>query len=368
MPKRIAATAMLLLCAGLLCAQSTTPTFADASFETPSVGGCSNFQYAPAGTAWTFTASAGVTATGCPHLFSAPTSPTGGGTQAAFIQAGSNSQIPNSPATASISQIVDGFVAGHAYTITFFAAGRLHFGCSDNCGELNLSVFVGETDVLDVINPPTNIFQSYTTTSFMATGSVLITFSGTTSQEDQTSFIDLLSIQDLGPAQQPSISAGGIVSASAFGEFASVSPGSWIEIYGSNLAADTRSWQGSDFNGINAPTSLDGTSVTIGGQMAFVDYISPGQVNALIPSNVATGTQQLTLTAPGGTAAAVNITVNPVEPGLLAPPNFNIGDTQYVVAQFADGRLLLRRVTFSNYRTAITFLYSSRPASLPFGA
>ena len=63
----------------------------------------------------------------------------------------------------------------------------------------------------------------------------------------------------------PAISANGVVSASAFGGFTSgFTLGSWIEIYGSNLAADTRPWAGSDFNGINAPTSLDGTRVTVG--------------------------------------------------------------------------------------------------------
>jgi uncharacterized protein (TIGR03437 family) len=50
---------------------------------------------------------------------------------------------------------------------------------------------------------------------------------------------------------------------------------------------------------VNAPTSLDGTSVTIGGQAAFIDFISSGQVNALVPSNVATGTQQMTVTVDG---------------------------------------------------------------------
>jgi uncharacterized repeat protein (TIGR03803 family) len=78
-------------------------------------------------------------------------------------------------------------------------------------------------------------------------------------------------------APLPSVSAGGVVSASSFGEFTSVAHGSWIEIYGSNLASDTRSWASRDFNGINAPTAVDGTSVTIGGQPAFVAFISPGQ-------------------------------------------------------------------------------------------
>lgn len=64
----------------------------------------------------------------------------------------------------------------------------------------------------------------------------------------------------------PSIKSSGVVSASAFGQFTSIAPGSWIEIYGSTLASTTRSWTGADFSGANAPTSLDGTKVTIGGQ------------------------------------------------------------------------------------------------------
>jgi uncharacterized protein (TIGR03437 family) len=141
--------------------------------------------------------------------------------------------------------------------------------------------------------------------------------------------------------QPPAIGAGGVVSASAFGEFTSVSPGSWIEIYGSNLATDTRSWLASDFNGVNAPTSLDGTSVAIGGQAAFIDFISSGQVNALVPSNVATGTQPITVTVGNVTSATYSVTVNPVQPGLDAPSSFNIGGTQYVVALFADGAYAL---------------------------
>jgi uncharacterized protein (TIGR03437 family) len=137
----------------------------------------------------------------------------------------------------------------------------------------------------------------------------------------------------------PSIAA--VVSASAFGGFTSVAPGSWIEIYGSNLAIDSRSWTSADFNGVNAPTSLDGTSVTIGGQSAFVAYISPGQVNALAPSNVAPGVQQVTVKTAGGTSAPIDITVNALQPGLLARASFNISGTQYAVAQFVDGTYVL---------------------------
>jgi uncharacterized protein (TIGR03437 family) len=139
------------------------------------------------------------------------------------------------------------------------------------------------------------------------------------------------------PISLPSIKTGGVVTASAFGQFSSVAPSSWIEIYGSGLATGSRSWTGADFSGVNAPTSLDGTKVTIGGQAAFIDYISPGQVNAQVPSNVGTGPMQMTITSSGVTSAAYIVTVNLSQPGLLAPLSFNVNGRQYAVALFPDG-------------------------------
>ena len=138
-------------------------------------------------------------------------------------------------------------------------------------------------------------------------------------------------------ASTPAISSGGIVSASAFGGFTAVAPGSWIEIYGTGLAADSRSWTGADFTGNTAPTSLDGTSVTIGGQSAFIDYISPTQVNVQVPSNTGTGAQPVIVKTAAGASAALTLTINAEEPGLLAPASFKVNGTQYVAALFSDG-------------------------------
>jgi uncharacterized protein (TIGR03437 family) len=150
----------------------------------------------------------------------------------------------------------------------------------------------------------------------------------------------LAAITMLAPAwcqAQPAVASGGVISAGSFGAFSAVAPGSWIEIYGSNLAVDSRSWSGADFNGINGPTSLDGTSVTIGGQPAFLDYISPGQVNVQVPSNIGTGSQPLIVQTPAGSSAAYSVTVNAQQPGLLAPASFSVGGKQYVTALFSDG-------------------------------
>ncbi len=134
----------------------------------------------------------------------------------------------------------------------------------------------------------------------------------------------------------PVILTGGVSSASAFGDFPSTTPGSWIEIYGKNLAAESLSWALSDFQGNTAPTMLDQTSVSVGGQAAFIDYVSSGQVNALVPSNVAPGPQQITVTTPGSTTPGYVITVNPTQPELWAPAAFNVGGNQYVAAVFPD--------------------------------
>jgi uncharacterized protein (TIGR03437 family) len=80
---------------------------------------------------------------------------------------------------------------------------------------------------------------------------------------------------------------------------------------------------------------------TIGGEKAFVDFVSPGQVDAQVPFDVGTGTQQITVETAAGTSLPINVTVNAVEPGLLAPPSFDIGGVQYAAALFVDNAYVL---------------------------
>jgi uncharacterized protein (TIGR03437 family) len=137
-------------------------------------------------------------------------------------------------------------------------------------------------------------------------------------------------------AVPPALAPGAVASAGGYGGSTSIAPGSWIEIHGSNLATGTRSWASGDFHGQLAPTSLDGTTVTVGGQAAFVAYISPGQVNAQVPA-VGPGPQTLTVSTAAGTSDPYTVTVNPTQPGLLAPASFLVGGKQYVTALYGDG-------------------------------
>jgi uncharacterized protein (TIGR03437 family) len=121
------------------------------------------------------------------------------------------------------------------------------------------------------------------------------------------------------------------VVASSFGALPTVGPGTYIEIYGSNLATTTTDWSQFFVNNV-APTSVQNVSVKINGESAFVNYVSPGQINALLPGDVSSGPAQATVTNSMGTSAPFSLTVAAQQPTFLAPPVFMIGGKQYAGA------------------------------------
>ena len=245
-------------------------------------------------------------------------------------------------------------IAGNAWTTLPPLPSPRHAGCFETAG--NTLYFAGGHSIgngnpvatMDAFNAGTNSWMSgLPSMPFAAvnigsasSGGRLYCFGGSNAGDPGAGTI-FNYVQIYQPDIPPSISAGGVVSASAFGEFTTASPGSWIEIYGANLSTDTRGWTLADFTGNTAPTSLDGVSVTIGGKSAFIDYISPGQINALISSDTPTGSQPLIVTNGKDTSAPYSITINPTQAGFLAPPNFNINGVQYAVAIFTDGAYAL---------------------------
>ncbi len=135
---------------------------------------------------------------------------------------------------------------------------------------------------------------------------------------------------------QPAIRTNtGVILAGGFGGAPVGAPGAYIEIYGDNLGgAVSRTWDvEKDFVNGRAPTAIEGVSVTVNGQPAYVSYISPTQVNAQVPANVPTGEPlPVRVTHRGVTSAPVSISVVDQAGGLLAPGSFKVGDKQFVVA------------------------------------
>ena len=135
----------------------------------------------------------------------------------------------------------------------------------------------------------------------------------------------------------PQITPGGVSSASAFGGFSNITSGSYIEVHGSNLSTTTGEWGGSDFQGNQAPATLGGVSATINGQHAFIYYISPVQVNLVVPDDIGTGSGELVLMNSNGSTAQYSVEISAIQPGLWAPAVFLVGGTQYAGATTADG-------------------------------
>ena len=137
---------------------------------------------------------------------------------------------------------------------------------------------------------------------------------------------------------RPAIRAsGGVVTAGAFGANPTISSGSWIEIYGSNLSNTTRSWDDADFRGPQAPTELDGVRVSINNRPAFVAFISPNQINVQVPDAIAAVPATITVTNSNGVSEEVSVTAAVSAPGILAPAVFLVNNVQYAAALHQDG-------------------------------
>ena len=106
-------------------------------------------------------------------------------------------------------------------------------------------------------------------------------------------------------------------------------------IYGTNLSQTTEDWSKS-FTGGAAPTSLGGVSVTVNGIPAFVQYVSPTQININAPDDGTTGPVNIVVKNGAGTSNTGTAMRGALSPTLLSQPNFSAGSTNYVVAQTPD--------------------------------
>jgi uncharacterized protein (TIGR03437 family) len=139
----------------------------------------------------------------------------------------------------------------------------------------------------------------------------------------------------------PAIAAtGGVVNGASFQP--AIASDSWITISGTNLSTKTDTWDNAIVKGA-LPTTLDGVSVSIGGQPAYIEYVSPTQINAVAP-NVPAGSLPVTVTDANGTSAAVNAQLAAEQPAF-----FQWGT--YAVATRQDFSLAVKNGTFAGTTT-----------------
>jgi uncharacterized protein (TIGR03437 family) len=112
-------------------------------------------------------------------------------------------------------------------------------------------------------------------------------------------------------------------------------PNTWLTIRGTNLSATTRAWQQSDFVNGQMPVQLDNVSVSVNGKPAFVQYVSPGQINVLTQLDSTLGAIDIVVTSSGASSAPFQIPMRIVAPGF-----FLFARSNYVAATHLSGNLL----------------------------
>jgi uncharacterized protein (TIGR03437 family) len=118
----------------------------------------------------------------------------------------------------------------------------------------------------------------------------------------------------------PVINQGGVVNAASYA--AGVSPGAWISIFGTNLASATYAATSADLVQGSLPAQLRGVSVQIDGKPAFMQYISPTQLNVQAPADSNAGQASVSVTTAAGVSGSVAVTLQPVLPGLFAQSGY----------------------------------------------
>lgn len=139
-------------------------------------------------------------------------------------------------------------------------------------------------------------------------------------------------------AQSPSYTSASIVNSSNYspGPFA---PGSLVSIFGTSLSFSTAGLTTADTEGNLLPFDLAYVIVTIANQPAPLLYVSPTQINAMVPTNLTPGNVTLQVNRQGTVGPPVTIALTAAAPALfLSPDNFALAqdyNAKYALATAA---------------------------------
>jgi uncharacterized protein (TIGR03437 family) len=134
----------------------------------------------------------------------------------------------------------------------------------------------------------------------------------------------------LAPPAPPAIAS--VLNAASFQP--GIEAGSWVMITGTGLTNTNpgRTWRASEIVNGNLPVSLDGVSVTIDGKPAFVEYISPTQINVQAPSDSAPGAVGVVVDNNGAVSAPATAQLLAAAPAFFLYPG-----TSYAIASRLPG-------------------------------
>ncbi len=118
---------------------------------------------------------------------------------------------------------------------------------------------------------------------------------------------------------------------------AGAAPATWLAINGTNLANSSRTWTLDEVSAGSLPTSLDGVSVQINGNAAFVQSISPTKLIVLSPSDSTVGPVNVVVTN-NGIAGDASIAAM----AAMSPSLFVTSDGKYLISSHGGNPLASR--------------------------
>jgi uncharacterized protein (TIGR03437 family) len=116
-----------------------------------------------------------------------------------------------------------------------------------------------------------------------------------------------------------------------------LAPGTLATLYGSHLALTSRAVSPEDVGNGFLPNVLPGTGVRVyvGSAAAPLLYVSPNQINFLVPAGIGAGPAELRVTLESRGGPAVQLMLDEVSPALF------MADPEFAIAQWQDGVVIL---------------------------
>ncbi len=138
------------------------------------------------------------------------------------------------------------------------------------------------------------------------------------------------------PSAGPTYTASQLVNSADYVAGA-LAPNTIVALFGSNLSFTTAALATYEIQNATLPTELpsSGVHVYVGNVMASIYYVSPTQINFLIPAEIPATTTTFQVVRDGFAGPLLPVTLVPVAPA------FYMIDTERVVAEHLDGSVVL---------------------------
>ena len=134
----------------------------------------------------------------------------------------------------------------------------------------------------------------------------------------------------------PVLTAGEMVSAASYSAAATPSPGELVAVFGTNLADAVES-----ASGLPLPTQIQNTSVLVDGEAMPLFFGSPGQINAVVPYDLASGIRHRAIAQHGSRLSVPQrFTLATAEPAIFTTNQTGAGQGHIYVIPAGGGQVL----------------------------